>query len=568
MTPSDASQEDRVDASARRRPRRAVVAPLALLAGGLALSLGAAALAHRADEDQRREAVRADLVPVAAELSRALSGALQLMEGLACLIEVEGGLTPARFEAFADGLLRRDDLIRSVAVAPDNVVRFVHPLAGNEQALGLDYARTPAQWPGVERMIRERRLVVAGPVALVQGGVGVIGRAPVHVRDGAGRRYWGLSSTVVELERLLARTSLAAAGARLDVALRGADGRGAGGAPFWGDPGVFARAPVLVDVPLPTGSWQLGAAPRGGWPPLRPARAPLLLAGGLLSLVLAALLRRLLLAGDALERARAELEARVAARTRQLQAAKDAAEAADRLKSTFLATMSHELRTPLNSIIGFTGIISMGMAGPLTDEQSRQLGMVTRSARHLLALINDLLDLSKIEAGQLQLVVEPFDLPALVERAVAALRPQATQKGLSLELELGPGLGEVTSDPRRVEQVLLNLLSNAVKFTERGGVRVVAAADGPRVEVEVVDTGPGIAPEAQGLLFRPFSQLDAGLERRHEGTGLGLSICKRLVEALGGEVRVRSAPGQGSAFGFSLPRAPGPVSSPPGGAPG
>jgi signal transduction histidine kinase len=150
------------------------------------------------------------------------------------------------------------------------------------------------------------------------------------------------------------------------------------------------------------------------------------------------------------------------------------AEAADKVKSAFLATMSHELRTPLNSIIGFTGIVLQRMAGPLTAEQEKQLGMVRRSARHLLDLINDVLDLSKIEAGQLEVRLEPFDLPAVIERVVASVQPLADRKALTLSVHIAPEVGSMVSDRRRVEQILLNLLSNAIKFTNTGSVSVTA----------------------------------------------------------------------------------------------
>ncbi|MBI3205061.1 MAG: PAS domain S-box protein [Myxococcales bacterium] len=249
-----------------------------------------------------------------------------------------------------------------------------------------------------------------------------------------------------------------------------------------------------------------------------------------------------------------ESEERALRAAQELTVAKERAESADKIKSAFLATMSHELRTPLNSIIGFTGILLQGMAGPINPEQKKQLQMVRDSSRHLLALINDVLDISKIEAGQLEVRCEPFELSPVIERAVASVRPRAEQKGLALEVSAPAGLAPVSSDARRVEQVLLNLLSNAVKFTDHGRVSLEVAADAERVSMTVRDTGVGIRPQDLAALFQPFRQLDTGLSRNHEGTGLGLAICRRLAELMGGEVRAESEWGGGSAFTFVLPR--------------
>ncbi len=249
-----------------------------------------------------------------------------------------------------------------------------------------------------------------------------------------------------------------------------------------------------------------------------------------------------------------ESEERARKAASELAIAKERAESADRLKSAFLATMSHELRTPLNSIIGFTGILLQELPGPINAEQRKQLEMVRGSSRHLLALINDVLDISKIEAGQLEVRREPFDLEACIERAVGAVRPLAEKKGLALASSVPAGVGQVVGDPRRVEQVLLNLLTNAVKFTDRGRVSLEVASDDDRVRMTVRDTGVGIQSADLAALFQPFRQVGSGLARSHEGTGLGLAICRRLAGLMGGDVSVESEWGSGSAFTFALPR--------------
>ncbi len=258
------------------------------------------------------------------------------------------------------------------------------------------------------------------------------------------------------------------------------------------------------------------------------------------------------------------LEGRVAERTEALRQALERAEGADRIKSAFLATMSHELRTPLNSIIGFTGILLQELAGPVNDEQRKQLGMVRGSARHLLDLINDVLDISKIEAGQLELRRTPFAILPALEQVTASLQPMAARKGLELRLEAGPGIDHMTGDQRRFEQIVLNLVNNAVKFTEHGRVTLTAEclapyealpgrSTGPSLHVCVADTGPGIRPEQLGDLFQPFRQLDTGLDRQHEGTGLGLAICRRLVDMMGGTIHAESEWSKGSRFHVILP---------------
>lgn len=250
------------------------------------------------------------------------------------------------------------------------------------------------------------------------------------------------------------------------------------------------------------------------------------------------------------------LEAYSDAVTRDLRVA----EAADQVKTAFLATMSHELRTPLNSIIGFTGIVLQGLAGPVTAQQQRQLGMVRSSAGHLLDLINDVLDLTRIESGQLEVHCEEMDLPVLLDQVLASVQPLADTKQLRLKRVIDPQTGWIRSDPRRLRQIVLNLVQNAIKFTDHGYVELRASLNlvnqPPRLEIAIADTGMGIRVEDLEQLFQPFRQIEAAPGKQREGTGLGLAICRRLAELLGGTVSVRSVWSEGSVFTLTLPWQP------------
>ncbi len=231
-------------------------------------------------------------------------------------------------------------------------------------------------------------------------------------------------------------------------------------------------------------------------------------------------------------------------------------ETASQHKSEFLANMSHELRTPLNAIIGFSQVLREGMVGGVNEKQVEYLDDILSSGNHLLSLINDVLDLSKVEAGQVELEVAPFSLQDALERGVSMVRERATKDGVRVTLHANGGLDVVTGDARRIRQVIFNLLSNAVKFAPAGGLVDVTAkqADG-EVRVSVADTGPGIADHDLDRIFEEFQQTEAGA-RQHEGTGLGLALSKRFVEMHGGRIWCDSEVGKGSTFVFTLPLGP------------
>ncbi len=236
-------------------------------------------------------------------------------------------------------------------------------------------------------------------------------------------------------------------------------------------------------------------------------------------------------------------------------------EIANRHKSEFLANMSHELRTPLNAIIGFSEVLLQRMFGELNAKQDEYLNDVLSSGRHLLSLINDILDLSKVEAGRMELDLARFDLPQAVQDTRVLVRERAMRHGIDVRLDVDERLGPFVADERKVKQVLLNLLSNAVKFTEEGGrIEIRATPTDGGVEISVSDTGIGIAAENQELIFEEFRQVGGDYAHKREGTGLGLALARRFVELHGGRIWVKSQLGHGSTFTFSLPERPWPAS--------
>jgi len=257
---------------------------------------------------------------------------------------------------------------------------------------------------------------------------------------------------------------------------------------------------------------------------------------------------------EALRKAHDELDRRVRERTAELTAANNRLRELDKLKSEFLATMSHELRTPLNSIIGFTSLVKEGITGPLNDEQRKQLGMVYSASKHLLGLINDLLDVSRIEAGKISLNADAFDFAGVVAETVAQMKPLALAKRLAIRPQLPAGALPLLGDRRRCLQIMLNLVQNAVKFTEKGTIDIVVRTEAQHLRIDVIDTGIGIKPEFLDSIFEAFRQADGSAKRTHDGTGLGLYLCRKLLVLMNGTLTVHSVVGQGSRFSFTVPR--------------
>ena len=250
---------------------------------------------------------------------------------------------------------------------------------------------------------------------------------------------------------------------------------------------------------------------------------------------------------------------------REIEEKSQQIEAANRHKSEFLANMSHELRTPLNAIIGFSEVLGERLFGELNEKQAEYTEDILSSGRHLLSLINEILDLSKVEAGRMELEVATFDLPLAIDNDRTFVRERATKHGINLDVTIDERLGEFVGDERKIKQVLLNLLSNAVKFTPEGGrIGIKARQADSSVEISVSDTGIGIAPEDQARIFEEFRQVGGDYAHKKEGTGLGLTLAKKFVELHGGRIWVESEVGKGSTFTFTLPINPHPFPLPEG----
>ncbi|MFT3817491.1 MAG: response regulator [Rubrivivax sp.] len=547
----------------------------------LALVLLGLGLAGERLNDQRHQlASRAEVLGRLVELRERLNGELvsdlQLIRGLISVINLDPGLDQQRFEKAVQPLLDGRTHLRNIGAAPGMVIRLMVPLAGNERAIGLDYRQNPTQAEAADRARRTRQVVLAGPLPLVQGGNGLIARLPIYLRDhdGGGERFWGLVSAVIDSDKLFRSAGLLDEALDVEVAIRGVDANGAAGAVFLGRPELFGQSPVLADVVLPQGSWQMAALPRGGWRAhaaalwwLRAAYA--LLAAGVLAAfiglvrsreraeaALARSVRDVAARKDAeaeLARHRDHLEEQVSQRTAQLAAAKEAAEAASVAKLLFLANMSHEIRTPLNAITGMAYLIRH--AG-VSAEQARRLDTLEAASRHLLQVINAILDLSKIESGRFELARRPVDPQALVDDVGQMLRDTVQARGLRWVSEVRVPPQPLLGDPTRLQQALLNYAANAVRFTRFGEVVVRVCIEAETAErlclhFEVQDTGVGIDEATLARLFNAFEQADNSSTRAHGGTGLGLVITRRLAERMGGAAGAESAPGRGSRFWFT-----------------
>lgn len=492
-----------------------------------------------------QEDVRADVVnqlsQVRARLESEVNANLHLTKGLVSLVTAYPDFTPEEFEKAGQELLRGKTSVRNVGLAPNNVLNYIYPIEGNEMAIGLIYEDNPIQWPALAHAIERRKTILSGPLELVEGDIAFISLTPIWLEENDEDRYWGVASMVINADTLFSSAGVVQSELGIKLAIRGVDGLGADGAVFLGESMLFNDDPITMEATLPSGTWQLGATPKNGWSQSSFFITWLWIGGVIFSIAIGFFVFTW-----------------INSQTRQRRAlteAKQSAERANLAKSEFLSRMSHELRTPLHAILGFGELLSHDAANSLNKEQEEFVNHILRSGHHLLLLIDEVLDLARIDAGKYDLSIENFLLPDLIDECLTFTRLKATSNEIILSSEyLGDDNICVSADYMRLKQALLNLITNAIKYNQKGGKVMISCCHIPndQVRISVTDTGIGIPKEKWHKLFQPFARLGAE-ELQIEGTGIGLTITKNLIEAMDGKIGFDSEMGVGTVFWIEIP---------------
>lgn len=517
------------------------------VAGLVVVALLEVALSDLARSDAENR-TRDEINRLRASLQQVLSRDVQLIRGMTGYVRAQPDLTGEEFALIAQDILEgAPDHVRNIALAKDLVISHVYPLEGNRSALGLDYRSQSDQWPAVERVIKQDRVIVAGPIDLVQGGTGLIARFPITLRtpERGERPLWGIASTVIDFPDLLEHAGYGRFQDDYRIALVGRDGDPRSDEIIWGDGDIRSYEPVTLDVVIPTGSWRILAAPRAGWPTYFTYLPIMLPALGLVLLFYAIW-----------ETSRFRLAQERSTANREILEALQRAEEASAAKSTFLAVMSHELRTPLNAIIGFSELLENSKRDSrIWDRAPEYVSDIRQSGRFLLSIIDDILDLSRIESGRRAASIEHVDVVPLIIESANRMRVEFESQGTALSVSAENEEMVARADRRAFLQILTNLLTNALKYAGSAASVTVAArrVGAGRIEVAVIDDGPGIPQERLGDIMKPFVQLSSSYARTAGGVGLGLTICQSLARMMDGTLSVESTVGVGTTVRLTIP---------------
>ena len=555
----------------RRTNIPALLATLVVVAGWLA----AETQARNNHVDAQRAEIASKIALLREDLEGAVNGPIQLVRGLIAVIATEPDMTQARFADLASRLISNEPMLRNIAAAPDLVIRMMYPLEGNEQALGLDYNSVPEQRDAALRARDRGELVLAGPVNLVQGGQGFIGRFPVFLQDTDGTQvFWGLVSAVMDLEILYAQAGLSD-DMPFSVTLTGQDATGSDGQRFFGPEVTQDDTPVMASVQLPTGSWQIEALPHGGWDTVHPQiwtiRAVLFLAAALILVPSIAMGQSM----EARQRAIEELEAANIAlqhRMHDLESARAAQtetevqlRQAQKLEAVGQLTggVAHDFNNLLTVILGNAELL----ADELRDrEHLRQLAEMTATAAERGAeLTSRLLAFSRKQPLQPRVL----DIGAQLSNGLEGLLRRTLTETIDLRIERPDDLWLAEIDPNQLDSALLNIVLNARDAMPDGGritigienavlgeddaLRDPELVAGEYIRITVTDTGHGMSEETLARVFEPFfTTKEVG-----HGSGLGLSMVYGFARQSGGHVRIWSAPGKGTSVSLHFPRVPG-----------
>jgi sensor domain CHASE-containing protein len=497
-------------------------------------------LARERDLEQERLGVLTELTTLRARIEGFINAHLLLVHGLTAVVSARPDIDQTAFSRIAHGLADERHALRNLVGAPDLIVSLVYPLPGNESVIGLNYRRHPLQGPAALHAMDSGHSVLAGPLPLVQGGMGFLLRDPVFVTPETPdlpTRPWGLITAVIEMERLYRQTGLLEVLPRLKLALQAREGTDTWGAVFFGDPSILDQDPVSIAIEIPSGVWRLSAVPRLGWNSAIHTHVPMQILGLLIALAAATMTYLLV-------RANEDLEARVAARTAELAAINKELE-------TFTYSVSHDLKAPLRGIDGYSRLLLEDHGDRLDDEGRLFLHNVRLGVTQMGQLIEDLLAYSRMERRELHGLA--LDLEPMMERLINEFHDDIQTSGAHLELDLG-GLS-VHADPDGLMLVLRNLLDNALKFHRPGEppvIRIRAQAVDAVVRLSLQDQGIGFDMRFHDRMFEIFQRLQRAED--FPGTGVGLAMVRKAMLRLGGRIYAESQPGQGATFHLELPR--------------